>query len=177
MSETLTNTPINQSETNAAAIEQMHSDYEALQKAENPSLIDESFDDAIALQARDIGKRLTEEPVAETPKTNHIVRNTLFATGAVATATAGMLGLNAMGNETESVPTFSEETTTYTVQPNDGLEKIVNTIPGIDTVDKRDAEHYVSVDPANIDVLKDGLHPGEQLVVPVSINGVESSNE
>jgi|GEM_PF-1590509 len=179
MSELLTNTPTPQSETNTAAIEQMHRDYEAMQmqEAQTASSLDGSFDDAIALQARDIGKRLIEEPTVETPKPNHTVRNTLFAAGAVASATVGVLGLSAMEPEVQDVPTFSEETNTYTVQDGDGIYNAVDSIPGINTIDRGDALSHIAGDPANIDVLKDGLQAGEQLVVPVSINGVESSNE
>jgi len=181
MSETLTNTPINQSETNAAAIEQMHSDYEALQNAENPSLINESFDDAIALQAADIGKRYVEESTPQPKKMSEKVKDGIFYTGAgiaiVGSATAGVAGLVALGNETEPVPTFSEETTTYTVKDGDGIYNAAESIAGINTIDVRDAVSHITSDPVNIDVLKDGLQAGEQLVVPVSINGVETPNE
>jgi len=181
MSEILTNTPNNQSETNAAAIEQMHSDYEALQNAENPTLINESFDDAIALQAADIGKRYIQEPTPQPKRMSEKLKNSLIYTGAgiamVGSATAGVAGLAAVGNETDPAPTFSEETTTYTVQDGDGIYDAAESIAGINTIDVRDAVSHITSDPVNIDVLKDGLQAGEQLVVPVSINGVETPNE
>jgi hypothetical protein len=121
----------------------------------------------------------TEPEVVNTTDTpNH---NRLHAT--VATASAGLVlaatgaGLVTVNNATTTPPVFSEETNTYTVMPNDGLEKIVDKIPGINTIDKDEAERYVSVDPANIDVLKDGLQPGDQIEIPISINGAESEDQ
>ncbi len=66
-------------------------------------------------------------------------------------------------------PEFSEETTTYTVEPGDGLYDVAEAINGIDRIDVRDAVDHISSDPANIAALKDGLQPGESIVIPTDV--------
>jgi len=183
MSNFETNTPTPQSETNTAAIEQMHRDYEAmqLQEAQTTSPLDQSFDDAFAIEAASVGKRYVEETPIQPKKMSDSLKEGLIYTGVgtalIATAAAGITGLASLDDEVEKAPTFSTDTTTYPVGNGEGLYDAAESIPGINTIDVRDAVQHISVDPANIDVLKDGLQAGEQLVVPISINGVESSNE
>jgi len=63
-------------------------------------------------------------------------------------------------------PNFSDETKTYTVESGDGLQNAAEDILGAEKIDIRDAISHIADDPANIDVLKDGLQPGETLVIP-----------
>jgi nucleoid-associated protein YgaU len=66
---------------------------------------------------------------------------------------------------------FTQETTTYTLQPGDTLWDAAKAIDGSDKTDLRDIVHRIEVDPANSDALRGGLQPGQQLVVPVRIVG------
>ena len=69
-----------------------------------------------------------------------------------------------------SGPTFSEESTTHFTQPGDTLWGIADQIEGVhDLKDKQVAVEYVENHPANIDVLEDGLQPGDTITVPVSV--------
>ena len=115
-----------------------------------------------------------------TPPARATVRGTKRTGIVVGTALAvgGTAGLAyAAANEALKTASFSEETTTYTVEPGDGLFSAIQHIEGIETINKWDAVEHVQSDPANIDILKDGLQPGEQLVVPVSVNGIEKTEQ
>lgn len=68
-----------------------------------------------------------------------------------------------------AAPHFSEMTKSYTVEPGNGLYDAVETIEGINSISKADAVDYVEQLPKNKDALEDGLQPGEQLVVPESV--------
>ncbi len=98
-------------------------------------------------------------------------RGAVAAALTVAVAAGGV----AVTHDALAAPEFSEETTTYTVQPGDGLYDAAEDILGSDSIDTRDAVDYISADPANIDVLKDGLQPGEQIVIPISVEGHEDN--
>lgn len=72
-------------------------------------------------------------------------------------------------------PDFSKATTEYLVQPGDGIDNAVFEIDGIDNIDYRNARDYVENMPENAETLKNGLHPGESLTIPVSVStGSES---
>ena len=88
-----------------------------------------------------------------------------------------MTGIGYTAHEAFEPATFSEETTTYTVQPGDGLFSAAAQVEGIETIDMRDAVEHIDSDPANIDVLSDGLQPGEQLIIPVSVEGYDATDE
>lgn len=68
-----------------------------------------------------------------------------------------------------SSPAFSEESTTHFTQPGDTLWGIVDQIEGIENIDKRDAVSHINKDPANTDMLKDGLQGGDVITIPVSV--------
>lgn len=100
-------------------------------------------------------------------------------TGKKIAATAGVLlatgaAIGGIANEYKT-PEFSEETTTYTIQEGEGLSAAAQHVQG--DRDIRDAIAHIEADPANIDVLKDGLQPGEQLIIPVSVEGFEPDKE
>jgi hypothetical protein len=136
------------------------------------------------LQAeRSASRRLVDEDHSEEHIDQTIVGNpnksraALKAVG-ITTALAAGIGIGAtIVNDAHRPPTFSEETTSYQVQPGDGMYSVVESIPGAGSVDQRDIIDYVSADPANIDLLKDGLQAGESISVPVSINGVELNDD
>lgn len=65
-----------------------------------------------------------------------------------------------------TAPQFSEATQEYVVQDGDGLQNAAEAIIGSEKIDIREAITHIKVDPANIDVLSDGLQPGEILIIP-----------
>lgn len=87
---------------------------------------------------------------------------------------AGAAGVAAYEAKT-AAPEFSEQTTTYTVEPGDGVFDAAQEIKGLRDI--RDGIAHIEADPANIDVLEDGLQPGEQLVIPVSVEGYEEEGK
>lgn len=101
------------------------------------------------------------------------VRRNRGAAAAALTVAVTAGGLGAIAGNAMAAPDFSEETTTYTVEQGDGLYDAAHDILGSNTIDMRDAVEHISTDPANIDVLKDGLQPGEQLVIPIAVAGHE----
>ena len=144
----------------------------------------DNFEEVLGWQAKDAAKRIVEEliveeePIVKPTELENTLRNKLIATGVGVTAViSGLAGLNALDNSPERAPTFSEETTTVAAVNGDSIFSIVNKVPGSDTVDIRDAVDFVSTRPVNSDVLKDGLQIGEQIEVPISINGVKSTDE
>lgn len=110
------------------------------------------------------------EPV-QTPSRPSVGMKIAATTGALL-ATGAVIG--GISNEYKT-PEFSEETTVYTVQEGEGISAAAQHVKG--DRDIRDAVDYIAADPANIDVLKDGLQPGEQLVIPVSVEGYEADKE
>lgn len=126
---------------------------------------------------------LSETPLPEAPRkeapaqrqeTSPRVKRNRAVAGAVGVSLAAGVGAGIALNEALEEPEFSQETTTYTLEPGDGLWDAAEEIKGADAIDLRDAVHFIEVDPANTDVLKDGLHPGEQLVIPVNVVGHEN---
>jgi len=98
------------------------------------------------------------------------------AKGVVASAigVASIAGIAHVGSEALKKPEFTEETTTVTVEDGDGYHSIASHIRGVDSIDIRDAAEHIKADPANIDVLKNGLEPGEVITIPVAVVGHEN---
>ena len=159
--------------------------HEQTKPTEHEPLQTTLFDEAIEMQEKDAARRILDDSSAEIiefPQQNLNQKDSSFEfskkqkTAAVVAALAAGAGIGVHIAE-NTAPTFSEETTEYQVQPGDGMYSVAETIPGYNTEDPLDIINHISVDPANIDALKDGLQPGETLSVPVSINGVEASDE
>ena len=92
-----------------------------------------------------------------------------------ATVAAGaIVGAGASGINDATSPTFSEETTDYTVQPGDGMYDVAEQIGGVESVDIRDAVEHINEIPGNVAALQDGLQPGEQIIIPESVVGHET---
>jgi hypothetical protein len=99
-----------------------------------------------------------------------IGKKVIAGTGiAVSLATGAAAAGAAIGSAT--TPEFSEETTTYTVQPGDGLYDAAENIQG--SFDMRDAVDHIENLPQNAVTLEDGLQPGETISIPVSTEGYE----
>jgi hypothetical protein len=89
---------------------------------------------------------------------------------AAATAAGALLVTTAaIGVEKLNGIDYAPETTTYIVDKNDGWYDVVESIPGIDSVDKREVIEHIKADPANIDAVTDGLKPGQSINVPISV--------
>lgn len=148
-------------------------------REQNNTLKTDNFDEILGWQAKDAAKRIVEEETIVKPaESNNTLRNKWIATGVGATAViSGLVGLNALDGSFEPTQTFSKKTTNFILDKNDGLYDAAQSIPGIDTIDIRDAVLYISNLPDNKAIIETGTHPGGHLVVPVSINGVEPSNE
>ena len=111
-----------------------------------------------------IDSRLPQSEEARRRRKNRIKRPV-----AALALTGVILGGGKAVHETYDAPTFSESTTTYTVQPGEGLWNAVDGIEDLNSVDRRDAVDYVEHMPQNEKVLEDGLQVDETIVVPVSI--------
>ena len=164
---------------------------------QNDNSTTDNFEDILDWQAKDAAKRLVQEenqqnpdqestgwgmdnlPTGPNKRGNRAVKIGVAAGiaagsifGGVAVAT-----VQAIESAPPKPPTFSEETAPVSATDGASIYSIAESIPGNATVDTRDTVEYISSYPANIDVLKDGLQVGEQLEVPISINGVEASDE
>jgi len=106
---------------------------------------------------------------SDRPKPNRTIATVLGASLAV--------GAGYAAHEAFEAPEFSEETSIYTVEPGDGIFSAAQQVEGIESIDMRDAVDHIQADPANIDVLEDGLQPGEQLIIPTSVEGYEADNK
>ena len=144
-----------------------------LQSPEQPSF-DEHWNDndvmlkatqaARALELQDAATQQAEQDASAALKKKR--RNKGIATGLVATS---IVGVGYAAHEFGQGPEFSETTNEYVVQDGDGLYDAAQEIQGIDSIDIRDAVHHIQVDPANVDVLSDGLQPGEVIIIPDSV--------
>lgn len=130
------------------------------------------FEDIQAMQEQDFMKRQAEaarrlntpeETPSEAPdnKRRFSDRAIAAAAGIAVVGGAGIIASEVYGN-----PEFSETTREYTVQPNDGYIDAANDVTGIENVDHRDVSYHIQTDPANAEVVKDGLQPGEILIIP-----------
>lgn len=151
--------PQPQNEDDFAAIQAMQA--EDMQRARAAS---QRFIDATPVQS---------QPEVTLNKKGKFVKNAAI----LSLSAASVAGVGVVAHDALSPPEFSEEKTTYVVEPGDGLYNAAEEIAGIETVRLDDAANHIAVDPANIDVLKDGLQPGEQLSIPVSVKGYEEPKE
>jgi hypothetical protein len=141
-----------------------HTD-EAISLSQQPDTIQAS-DEAFLQSAAKISQSFEE---LQTPnKPNTALRRTAVAAAALATLAPVPALVDAA-----TPPAFSPETTSFTVLPGQGLQDAAQEIKGIETIDIRDAVGYLESSPANSAVLEDGLQSGEQIVIPVSVEGFE----
>ncbi len=104
----------------------------------------------------------TKTRLVLTERGEKVKRGAIKAAAGVALIGAGVFGAKTF-QEAITPPTFSEETTTTTVEHGQGLYDVVENIDGIETIDRRDAVDHVANLPENQEVLKDGLQPGESV--------------
>lgn len=64
---------------------------------------------------------------------------------------------------------YAPDTTSHVATSGESPWSIAEEVPGSDTVPLDVLTSHIMQDPANIAVLKDGLQPGEQLVVPTHV--------
>lgn len=149
-----------------------------------PTTPDENFQDIFDMQAADASRRMLlgekasydHQAVEEQNKNEvkaledkhereHKLGTKVMGGVAAVAFAAGAVSLAVEAGST--TPERSEETTTITVMPGDGLQAIAEQVPGSNKYDVRDTTDSIAGDPANIDVLKDGLQPGESITVPI----------
>jgi len=115
----------------------------------------------------------TSESAADTDTPNKRKRGSkavaaVIGVGLTAGAVAGIAHATAPDE-------FSNEKTTYIAEDGDGLWNAAGEIEG--SFNMNDAIDSIKGDPANIDVLKDGLQQGESIVIPVSTKDLEDQNK
>lgn len=140
---------------------------------------EEYFQPIKDMQAARAAKETPMAEVAGDPFTSHAAeraRSAGFTTGekavAVVAGVAAAAGAGIFGPEIVdrmNGPEFSSDKTTYTVEQGDGLQNAAEAVLGSENVDIRDVTEHIKTDPANIDALKDGLQPGESIVIPTSV--------
>jgi hypothetical protein len=101
----------------------------------------------------------------------------LSAAAAVLTTVGGVAGVGLYNDYKIDQLYKNAPKTSVTIEPNGSVSSETADIIGINKVDAREIEQRISVDPANIDVLKDGLQPGEKLVVPEYLGEKPPTNE
>lgn len=157
-----------------------------IQPEETPQ---DDFSDILDIQAaQSAAQRIVEQsypaevstlespPTYEQPAVSARVKhNRAVATGAAVLVSGTALATGfAVGAAALEGPTFSEDTKTYTVEDGDGLYNAAEQIEGVNSIDIRDAVTHIETAPVNLDVLKDGLQVGEQIEIPVSVEGHEN---
>ena len=94
------------------------------------------------------------------------------AAGVTGLTVAAVAALPSMlnNNESEPAPASSVETVDYIVSNGETLWSIADKIEGAGELgtDKRDMIAQIQTDPANTDVLEDGLQGGDTIKIPVS---------
>jgi hypothetical protein len=101
----------------------------------------------------------------------------LAAAAATLTTIGGVAGVGLYNDYKMDQLYNNAPKTSVTIEPNGSVSSETADIFGINKVDAREIEQRISVDPANIDVLKDGLQPGEKLVVPEYLGEKPPTNE
>jgi hypothetical protein len=101
----------------------------------------------------------------------------LAAAAATLTTIGGVAGVGLYNDYKMDQLYNNAPKTSVTIEPNGSVSSETADILGINKVDAREIEQRISVDPANIDVLKDGLQPGEKLVVPEYLGEKPPTNE
>ena len=143
-------------------------------EAQLPLISDEEFSNNISSAAQ----RSVEVPIQEEQDAAQEVPVNHGKTNTAKRVIAGVAGVALAGGAVAAVaetfkPAEFEGKTTYIVEDGDGLQNAAEQIAGIETVDMRDGIDSIQGDPANIDVLKDGLQPGEILQIPLEVKGYE----
>lgn len=95
----------------------------------------------------------------------------LAAIGSVALTAFGF-GAKAVERNIEPID-YSQETTTITAEPGDGLYNIAARIPGSEQVPQDLLVDHIARDPANIEILENGLQVDDAVTVSVSVKAHE----
>ena len=122
--------------------------------------------DAAQAARRLVGEQASDQSqVLEAAKVpNNTLRN--IATGAALT---GAIVGGGIAVDQMQQPKFSEETTTFTADPGEGLYDAAEEVIGSEQFDQRDIVSHIESLPVNIDPLKDGLQAGESITIPVEV--------
>lgn len=141
--------------------------------------IDQSFKDIESMQERDFirlsserARSMSDQNYSQSEENQEVQppkrsKKLLKALSVAAVVGTGLAGGKAIFDQ-YSPPTFSSETTTYTVNPGDGLLDVAEQIEGLG--DSREGVSHITKMPENQEALSDGLQPGETIVIPVDAN-------
>lgn len=108
------------------------------------------------------------------PKTpNYVLRRIATVSGlalAMAGGTAAYKGGEHLVDRIKTPIEYSEETTTYTVQENEGLDAITSNVAGINNVDFTLVKEHIRTMPENIEPLSDKvIQLGETYIIPAEV--------
>ncbi len=121
----------------------------------------------LEVKAVDAARRLSESEAPTILPKKKMSRGEKIGVGAAVVGTVGAIAGGAAGYAYESTPKPAEQTMTITVEDGQGMLDIVDQIPGSGKYNRQDIANSIAGDPANIDVLKDGLQAGDSITVPV----------
>jgi hypothetical protein len=115
-------------------------------------------------------KNITHERSELRKKPNFALRQALaisaLSTGLVLT---GMAAGKAGEAIADAGYDYSSSTTTYTAQPNDGLDAIASQVDGVESVDLKEVGMHIRSMPPNVEAFADGIQVNEVFVIPTHV--------
>lgn len=115
---------------------------------------------------------LDEQSENEVQKPNYALRRSIALSGIALSLVGGVAGFKAGEQIVDRIITpieYSQETTTYTVQSNEGLDAITSNVAGVNNVDFTLVKNHISTMPENIKSLSDGIDIHETFVIPLEV--------
>ncbi|MDB5186799.1 MAG: hypothetical protein JWM07_271 [Candidatus Saccharibacteria bacterium] len=116
---------------------------------------------------------LDEQSMHDIDTPNYALRRSV-AVGAAALSVVGVFaGIKAGEHIVDRIITpieYSDTTTTYTVQQNEGLDAVTSKVAGINSVDFNLVKEHIRTSPENIDILSDKvIQVNETFVIPAEV--------
>lgn len=136
----------------------------------DPTPRDEIIDEA-ALRSRNFIDKEDEgaSETKSTPSDEKRRRTTILTAGAVVVAAAAAFGAGPEMVETLNGPEISEETTEIAVQNGDSWWNIAERVEGHEHMSTDEVVAVIQSIPSNLDLVTEGLQPGQIVSVPVEI--------
>lgn len=103
---------------------------------------------------------------------NYGLRRGMALSGVALSLIGGFAGYKTSEQIVDRIVTpieYSSDTTTYTVQQNEGLDAITSNVAGIAGVDFSLVKEHVRTMPENIESLADGIQLHETFVIPAEV--------
>lgn len=105
---------------------------------------------------------LDEQSKHENDKPNYALRRSMALSGAALSLVGGFVAIKAVEHVADRIITpieYSQETTTYTVKSNEGLDAVTSNVAGIEDVDFSLVKSHISTMPENVGKLVNGVIP------------------